>query len=88
MDICIRFIIAGYPRDDVYVSIYPLNGGYLCRGPNSEVYFYLRNEHQENWKPIIREFFQVVTKEVRVTPSQLSDCELPEHRHPEKGSDE
>jgi len=56
MDTCIRFTIAGYPRDDVNVLIYPLNGGYLCLEPNSELCFYLRKGHQENWEPIIREF--------------------------------
>jgi len=56
MDTCIRFTIAGYPRDDANVLIYPLNGGCLFRELNSELYFYLRKGHQENWEPIIREF--------------------------------
>lgn len=57
MDTCIRFTIAEYQRDDVNVLIYPLNGGYLFRELNNELYFYLREGHQESWEPIIREFF-------------------------------
>jgi hypothetical protein len=56
MDTCITFTIAEYPRDEVNVLIYPLNGGYLCREPNSELYFYLRKGHLENWELIIQEF--------------------------------
>lgn len=55
MDLVISFTAVEHPREVVKVLVYPLPGGYLCRELDRESSFYLREGHQENWDPIIRE---------------------------------